>query len=233
MDKLNYLIGQFNKYNIDLNNEQASKLVKFYEMLVETNKFMNLTSITEWEDVVIKHFVDSCLPYLHFRQNSTIIDIGAGAGFPSIPLKVVRPDLKITMLDSLQKRVNFLNKAIIELQLQNINALHSRCEDYAFVSRETFDYSIARAVADLPVLCEYCLPFVKLGGQMVAYKGNVLDELNRSNYAIEVLGGKFNKIINYNLENQNRDVVIIDKIKNTPTKYPRGKNKPRLNPLIK
>jgi len=231
MDNKEYLIQQFNKYNIQLSNEQINKLIKYYELVVETNKSMNLTAITEWNDFVIKHFIDSCLPLNLFNENSTVVDIGSGAGFPGIPLKILRPDLKITLVDSLEKRVKFLNKAIFELGLNGICAVHKRAEEMAIVSRETFDVVTARAVAPMNTLAEYCLPLCKVGGKFIAYKGTLENEIDESKVAIELLGGKLNEIYNFNLEEYTRNIVVIDKVKSTPIKYPRGQNKPRTSPL--
>ena len=231
MDNKEYLIQQFNKYNIRLSNEQINKFIKYYELVVETNKNMNLTTITEWNDFVNKHFIDSCLPLNLFNENSTVVDIGSGAGFPGIPLKIVRPDLKITLVDSLEKRVKFLNKAIFKLGLENICAVHKRAEEMAIVSRETFDVVTARAVAQMNTLAEYCLPICKVGGKFIAYKGTLENEIDESKVAIELLGGKLNRIYNFNLEEYTRNIVVIDKVKSTPLKYPRGQNKPRTSPL--
>jgi len=232
MDKQNYLIQQFNNYGITINGDQADKLVKFYDLVFQTNEVMNLTAITEWEEFVTKHYIDSCITYKLFNVGSTVVDVGAGAGFPSIPLKIVRPDLNITMIDSLQKRVNFLNVAINELGLQNIKAEHHRAEEYVIVSRETFDYAIARAVAQMNTLSEYCLPLVKVGGKFVAYKANVDTELADSQYAIQILGGKVDGVDKYEIGGDSRSIVVVQKVAKTPAKYPRGQNKPRTMPLM-
>lgn len=232
MEKYEYLKEQFEEYGFNPTEKQIQQFIDYYEILIETNKQFNLTAITEWEEVVRKHFIDSILPLQCFKVNSTLLDIGAGAGFPSIPLKIMRPDLNITMLDSLNKRVNFMNDVVARLELMNIKAIHSRCEDYVNVSRETFDYVVARAVAQMPTLCEYCLPYCKIGGQMIAYKGNVKEELSQSKIAIDKLGGKFSKLLEYELIKENRTVVVIDKIQSTPNKYPRQKNLPRTKPLM-
>ncbi len=232
MNNKEYLIQQFNKYGMNVTDVQTEQLIKYYQMIYDTNKVMNLTAIDEYEQVVIKHFVDSVLPINLFSHNATVVDIGAGAGFPSIPLKILRSDLDIVMLDSLGKRVDFLNNVIRGIGLTGIRAEHVRAEDYAKVSRETFDYAIARAVASMPTLVEYCLPLVKVGGDMIAYKANVDDELQQAQYAVTLLGGKVTKLQQYNLEGDKRTIVVINKVKNTPTKYPRGQNKPRISPLI-
>ena len=225
----------FNEYGIKYTDGQLKQLSKFYEMVVETNEKFNLTAITEENDFAIKHILDSVLPMALLPQNASVIDVGAGAGFPSIPLKILRPDLKVTMLDSLNKRVNFLNEVIATLNLKNITAVHSRAEDYALKNREVFDIAIARAVASLVTLSEYCLPFVKVGGNFIALKGSSLtEELKEATYAITLLGGKYKDIQKIYVQQIDamRENVIIEKIKPTDKKYPRGKNLPRLKPLI-
>ena len=231
MDNKDCLIRNFNNNGFDISNNQCDLFIKLYNTLIEANNVMNLTTITDWKDVVIKHYIDSCYASKYMPTNSHVLDIGAGAGFPSIPLKIIRPDLDIVMLDSLQKRVNFLNKAISELLLTNIQAIHSRAEEYINVSRETFDVVVARAVANMNTLVEYCLPYVKIGGLFIAYKSNVDEELSNAEKAIEILGGKVESVEHYKLEDNERCLVLIRKIKNTPNKYPRGQNKPRTSPI--
>lgn len=226
----------FEKYKIQSTEEMIEKLNIFYEVVIEENKKFNLTAITEKRDFAIKHLLDCCLPYMLLPENSKVIDIGAGAGFPSIPLKIIRPDLNITMIDSLNKRVNFLNNTVNILNLKNIIAIHDRAEDYALKNRESFDIAVARAVASLETLCEYCLPFIKIGGKFIALKGSSYnEELEKAEYAIDILGGKvqdIQKIFIQEIESE-RANIVISKIKSTPNKYPRGKNLPRLKPLIK
>lgn len=197
---------------------------KYYNLLIEGNKICNLTAITDEDGVVEKHFYDSIFPQKYFSLNAKVLDIGAGAGFPSIPLKLVRDDLSFTLLDSLNKRINFLNNTIQTLNLKNIEAIHGRAEDFAKLSgyREKFDITTARAVANLKVLSEYCLPFVKVGGQFIAYKsGNCEEEINEAKQIIFELGGKISKVIDYNIGENSRKLVIIEKTKETPKKYPR------------
>lgn len=224
----------FDKYKIEYNEEQLKQMQTFYEYVIEENKKFNLTAITEKNDFAIKHLLDCVLPAHLLPLGASVIDIGAGAGFPSIPLKIIRPDLKITMLDSLNKRVNFLNNAVALLGLKEISAIHSRAEDYALKNREVFDIAIARAVAGLNTLSEYCLPFVKVGGVFVALKGsNYETEMEESKKAITILGGQLKdvqKVYIEEIESQ-RANLVIKKIKQTPSKYPRGKNLPRLKPL--
>lgn len=226
----------FDKYKIDANKTQIEQLATFFELVVSWNEKINLTAITDKKEFAFKHILDSVLPYLHFNKNAKLIDIGAGAGFPSIPLKILRPDLKITMLDSLNKRINFLNLVIEKLELKDIIAIHGRAEDLSqdFMFREKFDYGVARAVAALPTLCEYILPFVKIGGEMVAYKSiQAQNELELSARAQNILGGRFvdtKKYVIHEISSE-RNVVVIKKQNHTPSGYPRKGNKPKTNPL--
>ena len=223
----------FIKNGIILSNLQEEQFEKYFEVLIETNKVLNLTAITEENEVILKHFLDSVLPHRYFDENSTVVDVGSGAGFPAIPLKIIRPDLNVCMVDSLNKRVNFLNNVVNLLNFENITAIHSRAEDFAKENREKFDIAIARAVAELNTLVEYLLPLVKIGGIAVIYKSTKLnDELKKSQKAIEILGGKVEKIENFAIEGIERNILIIKKIKITPKKYPRDKNKPKTNPIV-
>lgn len=212
------------KSEIKATKQIVDNFVKYYNLLIEGNKICNLTAITDEDGVVEKHFYDSIFPKKYFSLNAKVLDIGAGAGFPSIPLKLVRDDLSFTLLDSLNKRINFLNNTIQTLNLKNIEAMHGRAEDFAKLSdyREKFDITTARAVANLKVLSEYCLPFVKVGGQFIAYKsGNCEEEINEAKQIIFELGGKISKVIDYNIGENSRKLVIIEKTKETPKKYPR------------
>lgn len=226
----------FLRYGIALNDFQIKQFEEYFSMLIETNKVMNLTAITDENDVVVKHFLDSVLPYKFFPENAKVIDVGSGAGFPSIPLKIVRPDLQIVMIDSLNKRVNFLNDVIQKLNLQNAFAEHYRAEDYAKKCREQFDVAVARAVAPLNTLVEYLLPLVKVGGKAIIYKSARLDdELKWGKTAISVLGAELESVTKFEIEENGekieRNILTLKKIKNTPQKYPRDKNKPKLNPI--
>lgn len=224
----------FEKYNFSLNETQIEQFEKYYNYLVQENEKYNLTAITQPLDVIVKHFIDSVLPEKSIEKNATVIDIGTGAGFPGIPLKILRNDLKITLLDSLQKRINFLNNLIEILGLSNIKAFHGRAEDFVANKREKYDYAVSRAVANLATLSEYMLPYVKVGGKAIMYKGNKLqDELQAGENAIKILGGETEKVEKYYLaeEESNREVLIIKKIKPTNKKYPRGKNLPKTKPL--
>lgn len=225
-------IELFKKYKINIDENILNNFKIYFNQLIEWNNKFNLTAITEENDVYIKHFLDSVYPEKHIEKNARILDIGAGAGFPSLPLKIVRPDLDVTMIDSLNKRITFLDFMIKTLGLKSAQAEHSRAEDYAQKHREKFDAVVARAVSNLSTLSEYALPLVKLGGKFIAYKGeNIEEELSAAQNAIGVLGGKISEVIKYCIEGNGRSLVIIEKVKPTPAKYPRGKNLPKTNPL--
>ena len=222
----------FEKYDLEIDKNKKLLFNNYYIDLVEKNKVMNLTAITEQNEVCVKHFIDSLLSVKNIKNNSTLLDIGTGAGFPGIPLKIYNPSLNVTLLDSLKKRVAFLNEEIEKLNLSNIKAIHSRAEDYVNVSRETFDYVVSRAVAKLNTLLEYCLPYVKIGGYFIAYKSlNTEEEIYEAKKALLTLGGKIERVEKFNIEGNNRTLIYIKKINRTPLKYPRGQNKPKTNPL--
>ena len=232
MEKTEFILNEFNKFDIKLSTEQAEKFVKLYEFLVEYNQNVNLTAITDFEEVVIKHFVDSVLPFTiaDIKENSSFIDVGTGAGFPSIPLMIVRPDLKCTLLEALNKRCVFLEKAC-ELVGVKANVVHGRAEDYAKERRECFDFATARAVAAMPVLSEYCMPYVKTGGKFVALK-SMNEDIEQSKNAIKILGGKITEVKDYNITNgDNRRLFVVEKISQTPTKYPRNPSMIKKKPL--
>ena len=225
-------IKLFEKYNLNLTEEKLNKLNIFYSELIFYNNSFNLTAITEENEVFIKHFLDSIFPQFLIEKNSSVIDIGAGASFPSLPLKIYRPDLNVTMIDSLNKRVNFLNDVIKKLELENISAFHARAEDFAKTSRESFDYAVVRAVAKIPTLIEYAFPLLKVGGKLLCYKGgDVEEELKQSENALKILGGVVERVEKFNLEGNSRTIVLIKKLEHTPSKYPRSKNLPKLKPL--
>jgi 16S rRNA (guanine527-N7)-methyltransferase len=232
MERIEFIISEFQKCNIELSQDKADKLLKLYEFLVEYNKNVNLTAITDFEEVVVKHFIDSVLPFsmIDIKENSSFIDVGTGAGFPSIPLMIVRPDLKGTLLEALNKRCVFLEKAC-ELTEVDAKVIHGRAEDYAKEKREAFDFATARAVAAMPVLCEYCIPYVKTGGRFIALKSINEDE-TLCEKAVKVLGGKIAEIKDYTITNgDNRRLFIIDKVSQTPTKYPRNPSMIKKKPL--
>lgn len=231
-------LEQLELLNIELDNNQQNKFFHFYEMLIEWNKVMNLTGITDYEEVNEKHFVDSLAVtnVIDLNSISNVIDIGTGAGFPGIPLKIAFPHLKIVLLDSLQKRVNFLDKVIRKLDLKNITTLHGRAEDYARVSkfREQFDLCVSRAVANLSVLSEYCIPYVKVDGYFISYKsGNVEEEVKQAIVSVRVLGGTIEDVVKFNLPKSDieRSFVKICKETNTKNKYPRKPGIPVKNPI--
>ncbi len=226
----------FLKYDIELTNVQIEQFETYFNMMIEYNKDVNLTAITNQTDVIIKHFLDSVLCAKDLGENAKLIDVGAGAGLPGIPLKIVRPDLEVTLLDGLNKRIVFLNSVINKLKLTKTTAVHARCEEYArkVEFREQYDYCVARAVAKLNTLAEYCLPFVKLYGYMVAFKSrNAQAEIEEATKALSILGGKLTDIRITDIEeiDAERDILFIQKKFKTPTNYPRLGNKPKTNPL--
>ena len=226
----------FSKNKIELTDFQVEQFVKYYNILIEYNNVMNLTAITDFDEVVVKHFLDSVLPYIYIEKEFNVIDIGTGAGFPSIPLKIVRDDLSFTLVDSLNKRINFLNAVIGELNLKNIVAIHSRSEDLAKDAkyREKFDVCVSRAVAKLPTLLELCLPFVKVGGTFIAYKGsNYQEEIDISGNALKLLNSKIENIVNYELPKNYgyRTAIFVKKVKKADKIYPRKNNLPKNKPL--
>lgn len=232
MERIEFIISEFQKCNIKLSQDKADKLLKLYEFLVEYNQNVNLTAITDLEEVVVKHFIDSVLPFsmIDIKENSSFIDVGTGAGFPSIPLMIVRPDLKGTLLEALNKRCVFLEKAC-ELTGVDPKVIHGRAEDYAKEKREAFDFATARAVAAMPVLCEYCIPYIKTGGRFIALK-SVNEDETQCEKAVNVLGGKIAEIKDYTITNgDNRRLFIIDKVSQTPTKYPRNPSMIKKKPL--
>lgn len=227
------------KLNIELNDKQYNMFIKYYDILIEKNKVMNLTTITEFNEVMIKHFIDSLSivkVYNLNNDNISILDVGTGAGFPGIPIKIAFPKINIVLLDSLNKRIKYLNDVIQYLNLKNIVAIHGRAEDFARdkIYREQFDLVVSRAVANLSTLSEYCLPYVNCGGKFISYKSKDIDEeILASKSAIHLLGGKLSHIESFYLPNTNiqRSLVIIDKIEKTSNKYPRLAGKPSKEPL--
>lgn len=226
-----------------LNEGMLEALDAYASYLLKTNEVMNLTNITDDEGIAVKHFIDSLtlVPYIVREQQRTgrkdlsVIDVGTGAGFPGMVLKIALPDIRLTLLDSLRKRLNFLDEVSASLKLSDVKTVHGRAEDAGKDPslREKFDISCARAVANLPVLCEYCLPFVRQGGAFFAMKGNVDEEEKVSGNAIGVLGGKKEKTDRFMLPgtDMNRSIVTVRKIKSTPSRYPRQAGKPSKNPL--
>lgn len=211
-----------------LNKEEKFNL--YSSLLLEWNEKFNLTAITDKEEIKEKHFIDSlsALPYID--KGCSLLDIGSGAGFPGIPLKIIREDLSVTLLDSVNKKVIFLCEVIKSLELKNIKAIHSRVEDLK--KEEKFDVVVSRAVAELRTLSEYALPFVKVGGLFISYKSEKTDEeIKNAKNALSILGGKIIEVVEVSRNGNNRKLIIIKKISETPIKYPRGKNLPRVKPL--
>lgn len=232
---LKYSLKQFYKdldeLHIKLSDSQVRQFLVYYEMLIEKNKVMNLTAITEFDEVMKKHFIDSLSLVKAYDLNNldcgiSLIDIGTGAGFPGIPLKIAYPNLKVTLMDSLNKRIDFLNEVICQLELTGIDFIHGRAEDYAKpdLLREKYDLCVSRAVANLSVLSEYCLPYVKTGGKFISYKSEKLvEEMKDAEYAIKVLGGEVEEQISFMLPSCEvyRNLFVVKKCSSTPTKYPR------------
>lgn len=233
-------LADLKEWNLELNENQLAQLEIYYEMLVEKNKVMNLTAITEYEDVLKKHFLDSLALSQLINVSGKIVkllDMGTGAGFPGIPLKIAFPELEITLMDSLNKRIVFLQEVIDKLGLTGITAVHGRAEEAALKPeyREKFDFCVSRAVARLVSLSEFCLPFVKQGGYFVPYKsGEIKEELQEAKFAIRELGGEYRKTYEYQLPNSDieRTLIQIEKLKQTPKKYPRAGGKPLKQPLL-
>ena len=229
-------IEEAQKINIELDKNQIEKFYKYMDLLIEWNEKINLTAITEPEDIILKHFVDCATILKYIKDEDKIIDIGTGAGFPGIPLKILNEKLDITLMDSLNKRINFLNEIINKLDLKNIVAIHARAEELARNKgyREKFDIATSRAVANLSTLSEYMLPFVKKNGMVISMKGsNIEEEVKNAKKAIKILGGEIEKIDNFNLANTNniRNIITIKKVVKTPKEFPRKAGKPSKEPI--
>lgn len=216
---------------ITSNERVRAAFDRYAEMLTERNEKVNLTAITDPDEIRVKHFTDSLAAIDFIKTGATVLDIGSGAGFPGIPLKIARDDISVTLLDSVNKKVAFMNDVIADLGLKNIEAVHARIED--FPHKGEFDVAVSRAVAELTTLAEYALPFVKVGGTFVAYKSEKAEaEAAAAGNAVALLGGRLREIREVNVApGLTRKLIVIDKIDPTPLKYPRGKNLPRLKPL--
>ena len=223
---------------VELTELQINQFLKYYELLLEWNEFMNLTAITEYNDVMKKHFVDSLslIKTYDVNKSATLIDVGTGAGFPGLALKIAYPNLKVTLLDSLNKRIKFLDEVISQLGLTDVETVHGRAEDFAKPGklRERFDVCVSRAVANMTSLSEYCLPFVKVGGKFISYKSEKMnEEMEGAKKAILVLGGKFERCEEFMLPDSDifRNLVVVRKVKETPKKYPRKAGMPTKEPI--
>ena len=230
------LIDTAKEIGIDISEEKAKKFFDYMNLLIEWNQKMNLTAITEPNEVVLKHFIDSITIEKYVKEGSKVIDIGTGAGFPGIPLNIIRNDLDITLMDSLNKRINFLTEVIKQNQLNKIDAVHARAEELSRNKkyREKYDVATSRAVASLNVLLEYMMPFVKVGGYCICMKGaNVEEEINNAERALKLLNGKIEKVIRFSLPGSDygRNIVIVKKIGDTSKVYPRKAGTPSKLPL--
>ena len=234
-----HFLSMLAKMNISLSDKQLQQFMTYYEMLIEKNKVMNLTAITDFDEVVEKHFVDSVslIQVVDLHHPLKVIDLGTGAGFPGIPLKIVFPELNVVLADSLNKRLVFLNEVIDALGLTEIYTVHGRAEDLARMPeyREQFDLCVSRAVANLPTLAEYCLPFVKKKGYFISYKSEkITEEYEQAKKAIKILGGNYKNQVEFYLPQSDiyRNLFIIEKIDVTPKKYPRKAGMPSKEPII-
>lgn len=232
----NILIEGASKLGIELNDKQASQFCEYARLLKEWNEKINLTAITDDEGIATKHFLDSITAILTNRVKGRMIDVGTGAGFPAIPIKIAKPEIEVTLLDSLNKRINFLNEVCTSLGLEGVQTVHARAEDGGKDAkyREKFDTAVSRAVANMTVLCELCLPFVKVGGTFLALKGPLADdELDSAKRAIAILGGKVEDVISVDIPftELNHKIIVVKKVRHTPMQYPRKAGIPTKTPI--
>ena len=238
MDKIDYFENLLKKIDINYNEETIRSFKKYKDLIIEWNKKINITSIDSEEEIYLKHFIDSIIikKYVIIKKGSKTIDIGTGGGFPGIPLKLIDNDMKITLLDSLNKRIKFLNEVVKELNLEEVDCIHARAEELGQDKnyREKYDYGFSRAVASLNVLLEYSLPFIKKNGLFIAFKGsNFKDEIQESKNSLNILGGEIIDIKEYSLPETDisRSMIVVKKIKDIPKKYPRKPGTPNKKPL--
>jgi len=230
------LCQHLKEINIELNEEQVQQFYQYMKLLIEWNEKINLTAITDPHEVILKHFVDSLTIAKHIQKGATLVDVGTGAGFPGIPLKIYRKDIKVTLVDSLNKRIHFLDEVIKQLKLEEITTIHSRAEEFGRNKkyREKFEVATSRAVANLSTLSEYLIPLIKKGGMCLCMKGSdVEEELEKGKKAIKILGGKIESIDCFCLpkSDMKRNVILIKKVENTPAKYPRKPGLPSKEPI--
>lgn len=242
MEKREYLVESFQKFGYELSEKQINQFLTYADMLVEWNEKMNLTAITEFEEIVWKHFIDSvavyqskCVPKELF--NGHMIDVGTGAGFPGIPLKIIYPNLRITLLDSLNKRIGFLQEVVKACELNQVELVHGRAEDYGRDPkyREKYDLCVSRAVANLATLSEYCIPFIRRGGTFISYKAaDIKDELKAGKKAVSVFGAEVKEVDSFVINGSDipRSLIIMKKINSTPKKYPRKAGTPSKSPIV-
>lgn len=238
LEEFSKKVGELGKLiNIDLSKDEIIKFYNYMNSLIEWNKKINLTAITEPREIILKHFIDSLTINKYLENDTKIIDVGTGAGFPGIPISIIRGENEILLMDSLNKRIKFLNEIIEKNELKNVKTIHARAEELAQNEeyRESFDYATSRAVAGLNILLEYMLPFVKVGGYCICMKGsNIEEEIINSEKALEVLGGKIVKVDSFMLPNTDisRNIVVIKKVENTAKKYPRKAGTPAKEPIM-